>query len=532
MTNTYQYSHWLLPLLVSVVIQFRLGFYAYRKREEIQARTFVWLMASLLVWTICYTLELSSAELAGKIIWLRFKYIGSASAPIIWLIFSLQFTQNEKFITRRTQAFLWGYYIITLAVVFTSDWHHWMWGSVWIEPGLLEDQVTHGWYFWFYVVSVYLIILVSSWLYIRFLWVVPAAHQKQALLMAVGGLIPLLGRITLDIFGLDLVPQLDEVVFLFLASTLIFSAALFRYNVLSIMPIAYHQVFRSMQIGTIVLDPQSRVIELNPAATRMIGMESSNVQGQPLQKLWPHFAEIQLASELATELTVRTNHNEHHYHCQVSIIHDRLNRISGYLVMLTDITQQKKNALALETLASQDGLTGLLNRRTFMDLAKVEHQRSKRYEHSYAIILLDLDHFKRVNDTYGHQCGDHALQEVAYRIKKNLRGTDFVGRYGGEEFIVLLPETKQHVAALTAEKIRSVVSNMAIQSSQAEASFCVTLSAGVALFTSEGEEEQITLETVLSRADKMLYVSKKDGRNRVSVWPNKKSHSSDSIRSG
>jgi diguanylate cyclase (GGDEF)-like protein len=200
--------------------------------------------------------------------------------------------------------------------------------------------------------------------------------------------------------------------------------------------------------------------------------------------------------------------------------------------MLTDITQQKKNALALETLASQDGLTGLLNRRTFMDLAKVEHQRSKRYEHSYAIILLDLDHFKRVNDTYGHQCGDHALQEVAYRIKKNLRGTDFVGRYGGEEFIVLLPETKQHVAALTAEKIRSVVSNMAIQSSQAEASFCVTLSAGVALFTSEGEEEQITLETVLSRADKMLYVSKKDGRNRVSVWPNKKSHSSDSIRSG
>ena len=100
-------------------------------------------------------------------------------------------------------------------------------------------------------------------------------YQKQALLMAAGSSIPLLGRIALDVFGLDLIPQLDEVVLFFLASALLFSVALFRYNTLSIMPIAYAQIFQSMHVGVIVLDPKLRVIELNPAAKEIIGEKSA-----------------------------------------------------------------------------------------------------------------------------------------------------------------------------------------------------------------------------------------------------------------
>ncbi len=499
-------------------ILFLLGVYAYRKKEEAQARTFVFLMAALLVWTICYTLGLSSQELVGKIFWLRLKYLGSASAPIIWLIFSLQFTQNEGVLTRRVKTFVWGFYLISLGIVFTSDWQTWMWGSVWISPGMLEEQVTHGWYFWIYVLSSYIFILVSAWLYIRFLWIVPSIHQKQALLMALGGIIPLLGRIALDVFGLDIIPQLDEVILFFLASALIFSVAMFRYNVLSIMPVAYIEVFQSMQIGVIVLDPQKQVIELNPAVKNMIGVMSSGFQGKPLKTFWPQTDQLKLESEFVTELAVMAGDEERHFQLSNTFIRNRRGQFSGYLILVTDITQQKKGAFALEALAKEDGLTGLLNRRTFMDLAEVEHLRALRYRHSYAVIMLDLDHFKQINDTYGHQCGDKVIQEVAHRCKTILRSTDLVGRYGGEEFIVLIPETEDLAAILTAEKIWQVVSDMPIQLENATKPLTVTASVGVAVFTPNKEEGNPDLETMLSRVDEMLYASKKGGRNRIMIW--------------
>jgi diguanylate cyclase (GGDEF)-like protein len=519
MNISYTYSPWLVPLFISTGILFLLWGYAYRKREENQARTFMWLMVSLLIWTICYILGLASDDLAGKIFWLRMKYLGSVSAPIIWFMFSLQFTQNENVLTPRVKAAFWSFYLITLGVVFTSSWQTWMWGRIWIEPGLLEEQVTHGWYFWFYLVVSYLLILVSAWLYIRFLWVVPAIYQKQSSLMAVGSLIPLLGRIALDAFGLNLIPQLDEVILFFLASSLIFSVALFRYSVLSIMPVAYAQVFQSMQIGIIVLDPQKRVIELNPSAQKMFSVNSSNYQGIPMGTLWPPINDLEMESETTIDLEIPATDVKHCYQLRTTTIHNRSGRPSGYLILSTDITQQKKDAIALEKLATEDGLTSLLNRRTFMAMAEIEHQRVLRYHHSYAVILFDLDHFKRVNDIHGHQCGDEVLQEVAKRCKANLRSMDLFGRYGGEEFVILVPEIDAQATLAVAEKIRRVISDTPIPLEKANQSLKITASIGVAIFTSE-EEAGLNLETMLSRSDKMLYVSKKNGRNRVTVWSN------------
>lgn len=519
MKMSYSYSPWLLPLLITCGVLLVLWWNSYKRKEQSQAFTFMWLMVSLLVWTVCYTLGLASDDIAGKIFWLRLKYLGSASAPILWFIFSLQFTQNSKKLTRIGKVLLGGFYLLTLGVVFTSSWQTWMWGEIWIEPGFLEEQVTHGWFFWVYVAISYFFILVSAWMYVRFVWRVPEISRKQSILMALGGIIPLLGRIALDGFGLDLVPQLDEVILFFLASAILFSVALFRYNLLQIMPIAYAQVIHSMQIGVIVLDRNKLVLDINPAAQRMIGLGTADFQGQPLNTMWEQANELIITPDGMTDMILQVDKGTQFYQIRSSIIGEPAEKPLGYLLLLTDITLQKKDSLALETLAKEDGLTGLLNRRTFMDMAAEEHQRALRYQFSYAFIMFDLDFFKQVNDTYGHQSGDVILQAVSYRCKSALRSIDLIGRYGGEEFVVLLPNTDSEGALVVAEKLRTAIGETPIIVDKTKASLTVTISLGLAIFDSNDKEDHPDLKTILSRADKMLYASKVNGRDRISLWP-------------
>ncbi|MBP7865720.1 MAG: diguanylate cyclase [Acidobacteria bacterium] len=176
-------------------------------------------------------------------------------------------------------------------------------------------------------------------------------------------------------------------------------------------------------------------------------------------------------------------------------------------------------ALALENarlfaevrlLAVTDPLTRLYNRRQFFVLAQHEFQRCRRSRKPISLLMSDIDHFKRVNDTWGHVAGDVVLKAVASRFRNSLRANDVIGRYGGEEFAILLPETDTAAAAQVADSIRLVVAAAAVET-EAD-SIPVTVSLGVAGRAGEAEE---SLESVLRRADQALYHAKAGGRNRV-----------------
>jgi diguanylate cyclase (GGDEF)-like protein len=167
----------------------------------------------------------------------------------------------------------------------------------------------------------------------------------------------------------------------------------------------------------------------------------------------------------------------------------------------------------VHTLAITDSLTGLYNRRHFFFLAQSELERALRYQHPLSILMIDIDHFKQVNDTYGHTSGDQALLAVAQRCKTWLRQVDLIGRYGGEEIVVLLPETTPDAALQAAERLRMEVEKIEVPSSRG--TIRLTISVGVAdLMDMDG----INLDLVLDRADRALYLAKEGGRNRVSQW--------------
>jgi diguanylate cyclase (GGDEF)-like protein len=166
----------------------------------------------------------------------------------------------------------------------------------------------------------------------------------------------------------------------------------------------------------------------------------------------------------------------------------------------------------IEAMARVDPLTGLYNRRHLMDALDLAHKRQARSRQTFSIVMVDIDHFKQINDTHGHLQGDAVLREVAQALQRTLRGCDLCARYGGEEFMLLLEQTRAEEAGVCAERVRLLVQQHAFTGF--DAAFSVTVSLGVAEFA-DGE----TLEQCIARADAALYRAKHGGRNRVESAP-------------
>ncbi len=164
-------------------------------------------------------------------------------------------------------------------------------------------------------------------------------------------------------------------------------------------------------------------------------------------------------------------------------------------------------------LAATDALTGLLNRRALEDRLKIEQQRAQRYGKAFSLMLLDIDHFKKVNDTYGHVAGDAVLKTLAAVLAQQTRDIDSVARYGGEEFVIVLPETDGSGAKIVAERIRKAVSSTPFALPDGR-EIDVTVSIGIACFPHSAGN----IEAMLERADQALYLAKNTGRNRISLY--------------
>lgn len=166
----------------------------------------------------------------------------------------------------------------------------------------------------------------------------------------------------------------------------------------------------------------------------------------------------------------------------------------------------------LQTLSVTDALTGIANRRHWDGRLAEEIARAQRYRYPVAVLMVDIDHFKRVNDTHGHQVGDEVLRQVAERLRSTLRRTDFLARYGGEEFGIIAPQTALEAAKVLAERLRRAIAREPIQVNN-ELSIPLTISVGVAVFPDHAQNES----DLVAAADAALYRAKQDGRNCVRV---------------
>ena len=175
--------------------------------------------------------------------------------------------------------------------------------------------------------------------------------------------------------------------------------------------------------------------------------------------------------------------------------------------------QLQEDLLKLRQLADTDFMTGLMNRRSFLTVAEDAVAFCRRYKRNMATLMIDIDHFKRINDTHGHAAGDDAIKRVAEIVSQSIRTTDKAARFGGEEFVVLLREIDQDTAVLLADRIRASIESAAV--CHGDIVIPITVSVGLALF----DESDRDVQDVIERADQGLYVAKKNGRNRTFLMP-------------
>jgi len=289
-------------------------------------------------------------------------------------------------------------------------------------------------------------------------------------------------------------------------------------------------IFDSFHDPFNIVDRDYRIVKFNEAYSRMKNMSAKDLFGKKCYEALHDRSSVcedcvlvktfQSKDPCAKEKRVtQANGTEMWLEIYTYPILDQQKNVTHVVEYTRDITDRKKAEEEkkqlienLNYLSTTDSLTGLRNRRALTDTLHQEIERTQRYDTDLSLILCDLDKFKLINDTYGHAAGDAALQAVSEALKTSLRKTDILGRYGGDEFMIILPETSLAAAKMLAEKVRLAVSEIELSVGNNKR-IGLSLSLGVAGCCAPAEN----LDTLVRLADSALYESKQGGRNRVSA---------------
>ncbi|MCT1540452.1 MULTISPECIES: GGDEF domain-containing protein [Lysinibacillus] len=280
------------------------------------------------------------------------------------------------------------------------------------------------------------------------------------------------------------------------------------------MPVAKDAIFHSINDGVIVLDESARLIEFNQACSKVFPQLTRSMIGRDIGETWLEVTGQPMPFTL--EAVVNTQDieivlSDHTYQVRVTEL-QHVNHGKGLLLIFTDITELKELQRQLEQLAFYDELTQIYNRRAFFQQCNQAYSEARESSSAFTVILMDIDHFKNVNDTYGHAIGDQLLVHVVKVCQSVLKKGELFARYGGEEFVLALKDSTLLEGQALANLLCNSVESQPLMTT--EGAIRATISCGVA----EGTKGQETLYQLLNNADKALYAAKQAGRNRVHVF--------------
>lgn len=313
------------------------------------------------------------------------------------------------------------------------------------------------------------------------------------------------------------------------AGVFIAIAGLFRSSMLDVRPMARSVLIDSIKDGMLAVDQQRRIIDCNQAAAELLERPRESLLGGPATELLPReiSALLQCSVHLRSELAANVNGTQCWFEVDATPLELRGKR-AGVVIVIRDISERHQARIALAEsrralesanarLVEQsitDPLTGLKNRRFLFQRLNEEMSRSQRSGNTLGLLLVDIDHFKRVNDTHGHPVGDQALIEVATTLARTVRDCDVVARLGGEEFAILAVNTEADGLVGLADRVRQAISRVPVARNTTQP-MILTVSIGVGFAGPSSN----TAEALFAETDRYLYKAKNQGRNRVVAGP-------------
>lgn len=493
------------------------------------------ILAGMFIWGGSYALTWTVVPLEQKIFWLKVMYIGVLMVPGMFLILTLRITHRNGWVTFRNITLLFLEPALILIIL-------------WISPRLvfpsIESAVKDGYqvmvlqrglFFWVNAIYSYAIILVSFTLLAISYRNANSFFKKQYLMILLGSTVPFFFSVYTH-FRAGSTADPDYAPVTFGVAGAVYAYAIFRHKFMDLVPFARSRLIERMSDGILVVDAQGRIVDINPAMKNFLDEDPASFLGKNISdvlSIWKEHLEY-LMTGLETRSELRLPNNPSRYlDLRVTPLYDDDQHLSGRLVIFRDVTDRKEvekdlrhamdrmqtQLIEIGLLQSQlreqairDALTNLFNRRYLEETLERELARAAREGYPLCIVMMDIDHFKNVNDTYGHEAGDLVLKTLADMVTSQSRQGDFVCRYGGEEFVLVMPNINIQVARDRVNSLHRSISSLHIPFGRFNIN--ITVSMGLSSCPLHGE----TKGDLLRAADRALYTAKNMGRNQVAVY--------------
>ena len=485
-----------------------LFFYSLLKQNNRFAVIFSIMCLSTAVYVIGYGFEIRSHNIEQIKFFLKTEYFGLSFLIAFGMIFSYKFHFNKNPSLKLKIAFIFVP-MLTLFVNSTNEYHHLFYSNlstIKYKEFVIVNIEKGPWYFVNIVYS-YMVLLFginvfycswrfseyklktgAFWLFFGSIW--PAVVN----IPYIAGFSPL--KIDITPFGFGML-------------AISYSIAIFCYDLLELKEIISSFTFSHISEGIIVVDDKNRLIDFNSAAQIIFNSLDMRQIGVEFSYFWNN-KKIIKEEKNRFQIEIEKDNKKTYYEFRTTALKEK-KKILGYVYFIQDITNTKKMIQELNNMANYDALTQIYNRRRLMEEAEKELLRAKTDGSYISVLIIDIDHFKNVNDQYGHLAGDEVIKMVTKTCKDNLRITDVIGRYGGEEFIIILPNTDKENATDIAEYIREYIRNLKIECNEEKISVTVSIGAVCAIINNN----TINIEKMIREADKGLYYAKNHGRNQI-----------------
>ena len=496
-------------LIIALITTVFLFVFTLTRCQSAKKVYFVITICAVFMYVLGYLLEILAGSADGAYTATRVTYLGSAIVAPVFLLFTADYCEYP--IQRpRYMIPLITIPSIVIALLWTTNLHGLSYASYTYDAtGAVPHMIIQrGSLYYLNHIQSMICMVISAVLMIRRLFTWDRKLRRPLYLLSCGVLFPIAANImlvyNLNFWGIDYTP-LSMV-----AVVVVFYIGIMRYDMFDFLPRANEAALRNIKEALVLVGYDMSFLSANPAAYTIFAGLDTLKKGRDVTTLpsWPiELAYLDANTDSFDTQFMLPGDSVSHYNASVNAVTGN-GYIQSWVILIQDVTHIVGLMNRLESAAYTDGLTGIYNRRHFLEVAQKQLARANRLERSCYIILFDLDYFKQVNDTHGHAGGDVVLKAITQRIANSLRTYDLFARFGGEEFIIMVTETDETIVMGLAERLRLIMAQNPCRYGDAE--IPVTASFGVATGT--------VLDIMIQHADKAMYQAKDNGRNCVMLY--------------